>query len=59
MGDEIVEEREVERLQSMHETVERLRSQLRTIQLEVPTDLSGHAPPAVEESPDNHPEKEA
>lgn len=33
MGDDIKPELEVERLQSMHETVERLRSQLKNLQL--------------------------
>jgi hypothetical protein len=50
MGDELSAEREMERLQSMHETVERLRSQLRTIQLEEPTTASGEAAPSEESS---------
>ena len=61
MTEEFVAEREVERLQSMHEAVERLRSQLKTIQLHSPAaddDASGSGSPgllpAQKESLDNH-----
>ncbi|HYP06905.1 MAG TPA: hypothetical protein VER03_11800 [Bryobacteraceae bacterium] len=41
MSDEVRAEEEMERLQGMHETVERLRLQLKTIKLEAPVDDSG------------------
>ena len=45
MVDDFAAEREVERLQAMHETVERLRSQLRTIKMESPGVESDRAIP--------------
>jgi hypothetical protein len=56
MDQQFFEEREMERLQGMHETVERLRSQLRTIKLGSPaaeSDVSAPSAGAIQHSPDN------
>jgi hypothetical protein len=45
MEDESKAEEELERLQSLHDTVERLRAQLKTIQMEEPSSPSEPHPP--------------
>jgi hypothetical protein len=60
MAKKFLAEREVERLQAMHETVERLRSQLKRIRLHSPKpdpDLSDQLSPGVLSAQDASPDK--